>query len=130
MLVRCWIQLKYNPEFNTMSEAEELAIQQSLQEVLAGKNTFIITNHDTFSNIPVIIMKYMVVARTLKIKNPNQYLYTILGPLLMTHKRQKLFINMLSNIIITQPADDTPEPLKEAYTLQRNLAGEKIRSDF
>ncbi|MDR0282768.1 MAG: hypothetical protein LBI53_05835 [Candidatus Peribacteria bacterium] len=61
-----------------MSEEEKQAIEQSWQKVLAGKSTFIITNHDTFSNIPIIIIKYMMVARKLNIKNPNQYLYTIL----------------------------------------------------
>jgi hypothetical protein len=48
----------------------------------------------------------------------------------MTHKRQKLFINMLSNIVVTQPADNTPEVMKETYSEQRSLAKEKICSDF
>jgi len=77
-LVRYRVKRRYNPQFNHMSAEEEQLIQQSLQEVLAGKNTFIVTNHETFGNIPVIIMKYMTVAHKLKIKNVNQYLYTIL----------------------------------------------------
>ena len=129
-LVRYVVKRRYNPHFNTMSAEEEQIIEQSRQEMLAGKNTFIITNHDTFGNIPIIIIKYMTIAHKLHIKNPNQYLYTILWPLLMTHKRQKLLINMLSNIVITQPVNNhTPEILKEVHKEQRNLASNKIKSD-
>ncbi|MDR0369212.1 MAG: hypothetical protein LBH96_01400 [Candidatus Peribacteria bacterium] len=76
----------------------------------------------------MIIFKLMMVAQKLGIKNVNKYMYTIIGPLLDTHKWQRRSINALSNTIITQPADNNPEELKEVYKEQRLLARETILS--
>jgi hypothetical protein len=128
--VQHFMQRKFNPRLLAMTPSEEQLLVTCLQKAVKGESTVIISNHDTFGNLPMIIIKLMIVAHTLGIKNVNQYISTIIGPLLDTHKWQKYLINMLSNIIITQPADNTPPELKEAYKVQRSLAKEAIISSL
>lgn len=125
-LITYIMQLRYNPQFISMSQQEEQLLVDCLSKVEKGKSTIIISNHDTFGNLPMIILKLMIVAKKLGMKNINKHIYTIIGPLLDTHKWQRRSINALSNTIITQPADNNPEELKEVYKEQRALARETI----
>ena len=125
-LARWIMTIRYNPQLLEMSPEEEASIKKILLDITAGKSTFILTNHDTFWNIPLIIFKCIKVAHKLKIKNVSQYIRTILWPLLMTHKWEKWAINSLSNSIITQPVGNNPTELKEVYSQQRTQAGKAI----
>lgn len=109
-----------------MSQDEEELILQSILDVDQWKSTLIISNHDTFANLPMIIYKYLQVAHKNKIKMLNKNIRTILWPLLMTHVWQKFMITVLSNVIITVPAGKNSKDLKPFYSEHRKCAEQLI----
>ncbi|GHW02606.1 hypothetical protein AGMMS50249_3920 [candidate division SR1 bacterium] len=121
-------ELIFSPKFTPMGDEEKEALQKSILDIYNGKSTLIISNHDTFANLPMIIHKYLQLAKEMGISNFNQNIYTILGPLLTMHKTQKKIITAQGNTLVTIPAGTEQPALKSVYSRERAISGEKMRS--
>ena len=59
-----YLEKKYNPQIN-MPQEEEQQLEELIKNIENGQKSIIITNHDTFANIPAILIKIIQVAKKL-----------------------------------------------------------------
>ena len=97
-----YLEKKYNPQIN-MPQEEEQQLEELIKNIETGQKSIIITNHDTFANIPAILIKIIQVAKKLWIKNINKLITTVIWDLIICNEEQEAAINSLSNIGPTSP---------------------------
>ena len=85
-----------------LSENYEKQITNIIEKIQKKENVFVITNHTTFANIPIIISTIEKQAKKMKIDNINDSIITVLWPAIMT-QRQKNVIQWMSHIYKTHP---------------------------
>ena len=98
-----FLELQYYPELQ-MSQDEELALENMVKSLKEWKNFIIIVNHDTFANIPAVIIKIMRTASELWIEDINEFIHTAIWDLIMCNIQQEALMNTVSNICPTSPA--------------------------
>ena len=98
-----FLEHKYYPDILQMSQDEELALENMLKDLKKGENFVIMVNHDTFANIPAVIIKIMQKAKELWINDINEFIYTAIWDLIMCNIQQEALMNTVSNICPTSP---------------------------
>jgi hypothetical protein len=59
------LEFKYNPNILDMTEGEERELEEVIKNIKKGQKYIIMVNHDTFANIPAVIIKIMKTAQKL-----------------------------------------------------------------
>ena len=128
--VQHYLEFRYHPNILEVSPEEKNLMRNILTDVITGKKCFIVLNHETFANIPIAIIKFMKVAKEMGIENVNKYFTTMIWPLLATHRRQKIFLNSLSNILITHPVGNRILTAKRIMLIYQQVASQQLEKDL